>query len=251
VAQKTYVQTSWASFAPRRLTRMPIKDTRMHNRQAKKELKKQLGALFKSMDFVSNNFLDSEKMGRKEFQIFFDIYQQLGLAWEFLGLQCKHWDGYKKTRDKKETCKICGKVKGDDDFYILLTRKGPVKLGVKVKPNSKKTFKNKKDAEIVNDTIDFHGALVNVDVHNSYKSRLFGKGINIAAERIVNVKEENVECHIDGHLIHIRLRDEDGKRGKKRYSGFPWEIKKKDLKHFPVILDFDEKYRFLGLTILK
>ena len=223
----------------------------MNSGQIKKELKKQLNALFKSMDFVSNNFLDSEKMSKREFQLFFHIYQQLGLAWEFLGLQCKHWEGYKKTKDKKETCKICGKVKGIDDFYILLSKKGQKKIGMKVKPNSKKTFETKKDAEIVNDSIDFYGALVNVDVHNSYKSSLFDKEINIAAERIVNVREEDVECHIDKHLIHIRLRDKDRKLGKKRYGGFPWEIRKKDLKHFPVIFDFDEKYRFFGLTILK
>ncbi len=97
----------------------------MNKGQAKKELKKKLTALFKSMDFVSNNLLDSEKKDKKDFQVFFSIYQQLGLAWEFLGLQCKHWDGYKKTRDKKETCKICGKVKGTDDFYILLPKRGP------------------------------------------------------------------------------------------------------------------------------
>jgi hypothetical protein len=90
-----------------------------------------------------------------------------------------------------------------------------------------------------------------VDVHNSYKSRLFDKGISIAAERIVNVEEENVECSIDENLIHIRLRDKDRKAGRKRYGGFPWEMRRKDLKHFPVIFDFDEKYRFLGLTILR
>ena len=116
---------------------------------------------------------------------------------------------------------------------------------------SKKTFETKKDAEIVNDTIDFYGALVNVDVHNSYKSSVFGKGINMAAERIIKVKEENVECHIDKHLVHIRLIDRERKLGKKRYGGFPWEIRRKNLKNFPVIFDFDEKYRFLGLTILK
>jgi hypothetical protein len=173
------------------------------------------------------------------------------LAWEFLGLQCKHWDGYKKTRDKKESCKICGKIKGADDFYTLLSQKGPKKLGVKLKPNSKKTFETKKDAEIVNDKIDFYGAVVNVDVHNSYKSKLFDKGINMAAERIVNLKEDNVECSIDEYLVHIRLLDKDRKRKGKKYGGFPWEIKRKNLKHFPVIFDFDEKYRFLGLTIFK
>jgi hypothetical protein len=227
------------------------KDTRMHKGQAKKELKKQLKDIFKSMDFVSKNFLNNEKISKRKLQVYLNIYQQLGLAWEFLGLQCKHWDGYKKTRDKKETCKICGKIRGADDFYILLSQKGPKKLGVKLKPISKKTFETKKDAEIVYDTIDFYGAVVNVDVHNSYKSKLFDKGINIAAERIVNLKEDNVECSIDKHLVHIRLLDKDRKRKGEKYGGFPWEIKRKNLKHFPVIFDFDDKYRFLGLTIFK
>lgn len=223
----------------------------MNSGQIKKELKKQLRALFNSMDFVSKNFLNDERISKREAEVFFNIYQQLGIAWEFLGLQCRHWDGYKRTRDEKEACKICGKIKGTDDFYILVPKKGFKKLGVKVSPNSKRTFENKKDAEIVNDTINFYGAVLNVDVHNSYKSSLFDKGIDMAAERIVNVKEDNIECHIDGHLIHIRLRDRDRKSKGKKYSGFPWEIKKENLKRFPVIFDFDEKYRFLGLTILK
>jgi hypothetical protein len=223
----------------------------MDRGKIEKELKKQLNALFKSMDFVSKNFLNNEKISKRETQVFFNIYQQLGLAWEFLGLQCRHRDGYKRTRDKKEACKICGKIRGTDDFYILLPKKGLKKLGVKANPHSKRTFENKKDAEIVNDTINFYGAVVNVDVHNSYKSNLFDKGINIAAERIVNVEEDNIECHIDNHLIHIRLRDKDRKSKGKRYGGFPWEIKKENLKQFPVIFDFDEKYKFLGLTILK
>jgi hypothetical protein len=98
--------------------------TKMNRTQIKEQLKKQLNTLFKSMDFVANNFLDNEKTGKKEFRVFFNIYQGLGLAWEFLGLQCEHWDGYKKTKDNKEVCKICGKVKGVDDFYILLSKKG-------------------------------------------------------------------------------------------------------------------------------
>lgn len=223
----------------------------MNKGQVKKEVKQQMNALFKSMDFVSKNFLNNEKITKKELQVFFNIYQQLGLAWEYLGLQCSHWDGYKRTRDEKEACKICGKIRGTDDFYILLPKKGVKKLGVKVNPNSKKTFKNKKDAEIVNDTINFYGAVVNVDVHHSYKSNLFDNRINMAAERIVNVKEDNIECHINNHLIHIRLCDREKKSKGKKYGGFPWEIKKENLRHFPVIFDFDEKYRFLGLTILK
>ena len=223
----------------------------MNRVKIEKDLKKELNALFKSMDFVSKNFLNNERINEKESRIFSNIYQQLGLAWEFLGLQCRHWEGYKRTRDKKEACKICGKIKGTDDFYILLPKKGFKKLGGKASPNSKRTFGNKKDAEIVNDTINFFGAVVNVDVHNSYKSNLFDQEINIAAERMVKVKEGDIECHIDNHLIHIRLRDRDRKSKGKRYGGFPWEIKKKNLRHFPVIFDFDEKYKFLGLTIFK
>jgi hypothetical protein len=109
------------------------------------------------MDFVSKNFLNNEKISRRKLEVYFSIHQQLGLAWEFLGLQCNHWDGYRKTRDKKEACKICGKIKRADDFHILLSPIGPKKLGGKLKPNSKKTFETKKDAEIVNDTIDSYG----------------------------------------------------------------------------------------------
>jgi hypothetical protein len=217
------------------------------------QIKKELKGLFRSVDFVSNNFLNKEEMNKKEFRIFLNIYQQLGLAWEFLGLQCKHWEGYKRTTDKKETCKICGKVKGVKDVYYLFPEKGPKKLGMKLKPNSEKIFENKREATIIDDTIIFHGALLNVDVHNSYKSRLLdGKHqINMAAERIVKLKESGIECHIDQHLIYIKMDDTGKKLGKMKYGGFSWEIKRKNLKNFPVIFDFDENHRFLGLTILR
>lgn len=203
------------------------------------------------MDFISENFLNREGINKREFQTFFNIYQELGIAWEFLGLHCGHWEGYKKTRDQKETCKICGKVKGVDDFYYLLPKKGLKKLGIKLKPNSKKIFKNKIEAQIVNDAINFYGALVNVEVFNSYESTLMGDKINIAADRIVQVKEDGIECHIDQHLIKIEMNKTGKKKEKKIYGGFPWEIKKKGLKNFPVIFEFDEDYRFLGITILR
>jgi len=77
----------------------------------KERIKKELRKLFKSMDFVSDNFLANEKAAGKDFRMYFDIYQQLGLVWEYLGRQCKHWDGYKMTREKHEVCRICGEVK--------------------------------------------------------------------------------------------------------------------------------------------
>jgi len=223
----------------------------MKSELTKDNLKKELKSLFKSMDFVSNNFLNKGNIDKKKFQIYFNIYQQLGLAWEYLALQCKHWDGYKKIKDKKQICKICGKVKDVDDHYYLISKEGSKRIGRRSVPNSKKIFNGKHEAKILNDRIDFHGALLNVDVHNSYKSSLLEvkNKINIAAERIVTLKESGVECHIDQHLIYIKNRHRK-KIGKEKYGGFPWEIKKKDLKNFPVIFDFDKKHQFLGLTIL-
>lgn len=219
----------------------------------KNKIRKELKSLFRSMDFVSNNFLNKEDINGKEFRTFFNIYRQLGLAWEFLGLQCKHWEGYKRTTDKKETCKICGKVKDVKHSYYLLPEKGPKKLGMKLGPNSERIFKNKREATIIYDTINFYGAVVNVDVHNSYKSGLLGEKhqINIAAERIVKLRESGIECHVDQHLIYIKMDNTGKKLGKMKYGGFPWEIKGKNLKNFPVIFDFDENHQFLGLTILR
>ncbi len=105
----------------------------------KKRLKKELKSLFKSMDYISDNYLNKEGINDKELEVFANIYQQLGMAWEFLGLQCGHWDGYKKTRDRKEVCKICGKVRDVDETYILMPVKGRKKIGRKKTPDSKKT----------------------------------------------------------------------------------------------------------------
>jgi len=214
----------------------------------KAHLRKELKKLFKSMDFVSKKFLADEKAAGKDFQIYFNIYQQLGLAWEFLGLQCGHWDGYKKIKAGKEACKTCGKIKGVAESYCLLPKTGEKIIGRKSQPDSDKTFENKKEAAILHDTINFHGALLKVDVHNSYKSSMVGHEINIAAERIVELKESGITCSVDQHLIHVTV---DRKKGKIKYGGFPWEIQSKHLKKFPVIFDYDDDYNFLGLSIFK
>lgn len=84
----------------------------------KAQLKKELNSLFKSLDLISENYLDG-KSHKKNDEQFYTIFQQLGIAWEFLGLQCKHWDGYKRTKEGHEVCKICGKVKGIDESYYI------------------------------------------------------------------------------------------------------------------------------------
>ena len=214
-------------------------------------LKKEMINLFKSMDFICDNFLNKEGSDEKQLQIFFNIYQQLAIAWEHLGLQCKHWDGFRKTREKNEACRICGKIKGVDDQYYLLPRSGQKKIGKKLFPNSKRVFENKATATIVNDTINFHGASLNVAVHNRYKSRLFKDKITLADERIVTLNESGIECCIDQHLIHIKMNKPVKKIGKKKYGALLRELRKNDLIKFPVIIDYDENRNFLGLTILK
>jgi len=220
----------------------------------KEQLQLELKKLFKSLDFVSDNFLNEKKKSRKkDFDIYFNIYQQLGLLWEYLGLHCKHWDGYKKVRDEKEACKICGKIKSADESYYLFPTKGQKIIGRKSKPNSKKTFKNKIEATIIDDTINFHGAVLNVGVHNSYKSKLLKEhDINMARERIVKLKESEVECSLDDHLISIEFPNtRKNIRGKHIYGNFVWELRRNDLKKFPVMFNFDKNYNFLGLTIFR
>lgn len=149
--------------------------------------------------------------------------------------------------------KICGKVRDVDETLILLPVKRHKKIGRKKMPDSKKTFRTKKEAKILYNSIDFHGASLKVDVHNSYKSKLFKKelDINIAAERIVRLKESGVECSIDQHTINIRIGPRKEKGAKPDYGNFAFELKKKDLKHFPVLFKFDDNLKFSGLTILR
>jgi len=223
----------------------------MTEEMEKDRLKREFKRLFESMDFVCDNYLNKEGVPRKEQKRFADIYQQLGQVWEFLALQCKHWDGHKKTREKKEVCRICGTVKGVEETHILLPAKGPKKIGKAVSPNSVNTFPTKKEAWIIKDSIRFHGALMDVDVHNSYKSNLFKEHeINIAAERNVTLKERGVECTIGKHRIDLDLEKPKRRGSKPPYGNFAFELRKKDLKHFPVIFKFDDDFRFLGLTIL-
>jgi hypothetical protein len=225
----------------------------MKKESEKTRIKKEFKSLFKSMDFVCDNYLNKEGIIDEELEVFANIYQQLGLAWEFLGLQCRHWDGYRKTREKEEVCKICGKLRDIDDTHVLLPAKGHKKLGRKLKPTSKNTFQTKKEASILNDSIDFHGVRLNVDVHNSYKAKLFGDkhDINIAAERTVKLKESGIECSISQYRIDIQMGPAKKKGRTPDYANFAFELKKKDLKHFPVLFRFDDNFKFSGLTILR
>ena len=212
-------------------------------------LKHNLRRLFRSMDFVSRH--PALKRDSAEARRFAEIYQQLGSAWEFLALQCKHQDGWCKLRDGKSACKICGLIRGAKEHWRLLPHDGRKIIGHRAMPNSKRAFPNRKAATVVNDTIDFHGAKLNVEVLNLHRSKLFrSKDVLCAAERMVRLDENGVECRRDGHLISIKLCKH--KRGEMPpYSHFVWELPRKFLEHFPVALEFDQRRRFTGLTIFK
>lgn len=120
-------------------------------------------------------------------------------------------------------------------------------------PNSTRTFPTRKAATVVNDTIDFLGAKLNVEVLNPHwsQSRWFRKhDWTIAADRLLRLKESGVEVRFDTHLVTVELRKH--KRGEMPpYSHFVWELPRKLLKHFPVVLQFDKCRRFTGLVVFK
>ena len=67
----------------------------------------------------------------------------------------------------------------------------------------------------------------------------------------VELKESGIKCSIGQYTIDIQIGPDKKKRGKPNYGNFVFELRKKDLKHFPVILNFDDDFNFSGLTILR
>lgn len=203
------------------------------------------------MDFVSRH--PALKRETAEARRFAEIYQQLGLAWEFLALQCKHPDGWRKLRDGKSTCKVCGLIRGVKEQWLLLPREGRKAIGRRALPNSKRTFPNRKAGTVVNDTIEFHGAKLNVEVLNPHRSshRFFRKhDWTIAADRMVRLEEDGIAVRFDSHFVGVKLRKHQ--RGEMPpYSHFVWELPRKLLKSFPVMLEFDQRRRFTGLVIFR
>ncbi len=214
-------------------------------------LKRDLRRLWRSMDFVSRH--PALKRDSPEALRFAEIYQQLGMAWEFFALQCHHRSGWRKTREGKFACKVCGLIHGAKEQWLLLSGEGKKMIGRRAMPNSKRTFPNRKAATVVNDTIEFHGAKLNVEVLNPHRSNwrwLRGRDWTIAADRLVRLEEGGIEVRFDTHLVALELRKH--KRGEMPpYSHFVGELPRKLLKNFPVMLQFDKHRRFTGLMIFR
>lgn len=214
-------------------------------------LARDLRRLFRSLDFVSKH--PALKRDTKEARRFAEIYQQLGLAWEFLALQCKHRSGWRKLRDGKSACKVCGLIRGVKEHWLLLPRDGKKTVGRRALPDSKRTFPNRKAGTVVNDTVEFHGAKLNVEVLNPHRSshRFFRRqDWTIAADRLVRLEEGGIEVRFDSHFVGVKLRKH--KLGEMPpYTHFVSELPRKFLKKFPVMLEFDQRRRFTGLVIFR
>ena len=217
----------------------------------KSDLTREFKRLFSSMDFVSRHPSLNRRSPQSE--RFADIYQQLGLLWEFLALQCRHTEGWRKTPEGKLACKLCGTIRGAPEHWILLPRAGKKIVGRTLFPNSSETFPNKKAATIVDDTIAFHGATLKVAVQNAYRARWFRRresDISISADRIVRLEEDSIECWIDTHLAKLTLRKH--KRGERPpYGTFLFELPKRALKRFPILVEYDGRGKLVGVTIFR
>ena len=103
----------------------------------------------------------------------------------------------------------------------------------------------------MNERIDFHGAKLTVEVFNAHLSRLFRfKKVTIAPDRVVALREGEIECRVGTNTVRIRLADCD--RGEEPpFSAFPNELPRRLLKKIPVLIETDRSGRFVGLTIFR
>jgi|GEM_PF-722449 len=217
------------------------------------DLSHEFKRLFRTMTFVAGRSALHER--GPQAQRFAEIYQQLGVLWEFLALQCRHTAGWRKLRAGKLACKLCGTLRDAPERWLLLPRDGRKTVGRKRLPNSGETFPNKRVATIVDDTIAFHGATLSVAVHNAYRSRMLRSGsgecdVSIAADRCVRVREGAMECWMDTSLAQLTLRGR--KRGERPpYGAFVFELPKRVLKRFPILIEHDSRGDLVGVTVFR
>lgn len=240
------------------------------------------------MDYVSDNWLRGKaSKDQRRARLFYDIYQALGTAWHYYGLQCRHRKGNRRVGGGRRACRVCGRIEGTSETEYLLPSKGKKTIGRHV-PSPRRTGtirKNRAEAILVDDEIRFHGARLIVRVHHAYQSRLVGKeiipppetgppdrvgfgpagrrgvsggGINIASERSILLREGDVEISVDDHLAGVRFVRRAGAKSRQKgtrrrpvYGGFAYELPKKLLRKFPVIFSYDSRGRLEEVEILR
>ncbi len=223
----------------------------MKKETVKQRLKREIAAVMRSMDFVSEH-PSLAKGGRgREAVLYSGIYQQLALAWDHLALQCRHWDGFRKKRGGARCCPVCGLVEGVEEPWLLLSRRGTKSIGQRTRPTSAETFASKKAATVLDDAIVFHGATLQVEVANPYRSDLFRDlPITVVAHRTVTLFEDGFECGIDEHMVRLRTEPRRPK-AEPPFGAFLSELPRKTLKSFPVMVEYDRRGRLVGLCLFR
>jgi hypothetical protein len=217
--------------------------------RTQKSVRQTMQQLMRAMDFASRHPALNQP-GRKGKQMA-EIYQLLGSAWEMLALQCPHRSGWTKLKDGTQTCKACGTHKGAREKWLLLPRTGIKSIGRMSRPTTAQTLPNRKAATVVKDEIRFHGARLRVDVLNPHQSSLLGwRDITIAADRLIDLREEDLRIGISEHLVRLSSAARRPIKGLP-YSGFLSELPRRLLERFPVMVEYDRRGRFVGVVIFR
>jgi len=95
------------------------------------------------------------------------------------------------------------------------------------------------------------GAKLHVSVFNGYTSKWdkIGKEINVAADRMVILKEDRLIFEASKYIASLRIKSV--KKQKPIYGGFVWELPKRILKRMPIILSYDRYGKLVEIELLK
>ncbi|MBI2059578.1 MAG: hypothetical protein HYT87_07385 [Nitrospirae bacterium] len=229
--------------------------------QSSKEVGEAIRRVLRAMDYVSEKWLRGKPFqdGRRA-DLFYNIYQELGTAWHYYGLQCRHPKGYRRIGGGQHACRTCGQIKGTSNPEYLLPAKGRKRIGrfIPSPRSSGAVRKHRTEATLLDDEIGFHGTKLAVRVNHAYESRWAGGKINIASDRSIRLREGEIEAFVDDHLAGIRfLRRSRGDSRRKRagrtpvYGGFAYELPRRLLRKFPVIFSYDPEGRLLEIEVFR
>ena len=115
----------------------------MKQNSPKAQLRPTLHGLSRSMDFVSRQ--PSLNRDTAESRRLAEIYQQLGLAWEFLALQCRHREGWRELRDGHFVSELPRKRLKNFPVMLQFDKRRRFTGLVVFKPNPEPQFANRKE----------------------------------------------------------------------------------------------------------
>lgn len=230
---------------------MPAHPVSSQQKQAVQQsyVRAQMRRLHRCLDFASRSSrLDKSRRNQRALA---EIYQMLALAWEFLALQCRHLDGWRRAKDGTSVCRVCGTRRDAAEHWLLLPRSGRKVIGRMTRPTSRRTLSDRAAATVLKDELSFHGVRLQVEVLNPHRSRLFrGSEVNIMADRLVKVGESGAECSFDDFSVRLQL----GKRARGAeppFGALLSELPRRMLRELPVMVEYDRWNRLVGVIAFK